>query len=202
MIEQRSEAWFAERLGCVTASRVAEIMAQTKSGPSASRDNYLADLVLERLNGVRQEGYVSDAMKYGTDMESQARELYAFMVDQDVIETGFVRHPSIPCAGASPDGLCGLTGLVEIKVPQPAGHLRTIRSKRVPRKYVYQMMFQLACTGRQWCDYVSYNPTFPPHRQLYVERVRRDDAMIAELEAAVRVFLSEVDATVAEMMAA
>lgn len=194
---QGSPEWHALRIGKVTASRVADVIAKTKSGPAAaSRKNYLAELVLERLTGQATESFVNAAMQWGIDTEPQARRAYEFHRNIDVAQVAFVPHQSIADTGASPDGLVGDDGLVEIKCPVPATHMETLQSGSVPSKYVTQMMWQMACTGRQWCDFVSFDPRFPAHMQFFIERVKRDHDLIASLESEVATFLREVDATV------
>jgi putative phage-type endonuclease len=199
MIEQRMSDWFAARLGHVTASRVADVLAKTKSGPSASRANYAAQLVCERLTGAAEAGFTSAAMQHGIDSEADARNLYAFDVGEDVTETGFVLHPRINWSGASPDGLVGIDGLVEIKCPNSATHIETLMSEKVPAKYINQMMWQMACTERAWCDYVSFDPRLPAELRLFVKRVPRDDAMIADMEREITAFLAEVADTVSRL---
>jgi len=201
MIEQRSEEWFAQRLGKATASRIADIMARTKSGYSTSRANYRTQLALERLTGRVEQSYCNGAMQWGIDTEAEARRAYEFFIDRDVIETGFVDHPAIPMAGASPDGLVGEDGLVELKCPIPATHLDTLLTGAFADKYVKQGLFQLACTGRKWVDLVSYDPRFPERMRLFVKRIERDEEAIAEIEAEVRSFLAEVDETVERLNA-
>lgn len=193
---QGSAEWHASRLGKVTASRVADVIAKTKSGPAASRKNYLAELALERLTGQRAEGFTNAAMQWGIDTEPQARIAYEFHRDVDVAEVGFIPHPTIADTGASPDGLVGINGLVEIKCPQSATHMETLQSGMVPTKYVTQMQWQMACTGREFCDFVSFDPRFPAHMQFFCERVKRDDELIHELEAEVSDFLRELRDTV------
>lgn len=193
MNEQRTEEWYAARLGKVTASRVADLMAKTKSGPSASRTNYMAELIVERLTGQRTEGFTNAAMQWGTDTEPQARAAYEFLTDADVTEVGFCAHPLIADFGASPDGVIGDLGLVEIKCPNTAAHLETLLSGEVPSKYMTQMQAQMACTGRAWCDFVSFDPRMPGDMQMFVKRVARDDAAIAQMEAEIATFLSELD---------
>ncbi len=199
--EQGSEAWFHIRCGRVTASRVADIIAKTKSGPSASRANYLAQIVVERLTGNVEASYTNAAMQWGIDKEPEARAAYRFREDADVVETDFVLHPEIFMAGASPDGMVGEDGLIEIKCPNSATHIETLRSEVIPEKYVTQMLWQMACTGRQWCDFASYDPRFPEAMRLFVKRLPRDDARIAELEQAVRDFIAEAEETCAVLNA-
>ena len=196
---QRSEAWINARLGKVTASRVADLMAKTKTGYSASRANYMAQLVCERLTGQQQESYSNAAMQWGTDTEPQARAAYEFLTDAVVEETGFVMHPTIPDFGASPDGLIGAEGMLEIKCPNTATHLDTLLSETVPGKYVTQMQVQMACSGRAWCDFVSFDPRLPAELQMWVRRVPRDDEAIAEIEAETVKFLGELAEKVAAL---
>jgi len=191
---QGSPEWLAARLGRVTASRVADVVAKTKSGYSASRANYLAELVAERLTGEPAERFTNAAMQWGTDQEPHARAAYAFMHDADVTEVGFVTHPKIEMSGASPDGLVGGDGLVEIKCPNTATHLDTLLGQTIPAKYLTQIQWQLACTERAWCDFASYDPRLPAEMRLFVQRVHRDNGLIGELEAEVRAFLAELDA--------
>lgn len=191
-MEQGSQEWFDARLGRVTASRVADVVAKTKSGYSASRANYAAQLIAERLTGTVAESYSNAAMQHGTDTEPQARMAYEFYRDADVVEVGFVAHPSIAETGASPDGLVKADGLVEIKCPNTATHIDTLLGGSVPGKYVTQIQWQLACTGRAWCDFVSFDPRLPESMRLFVQRVERDDERIAELEQEVTAFLGEV----------
>ena len=175
MIEQRSDAWFAARIGKVTASRVADVLAKTKTGYSATRDNYMAQLVCERLTGEKGESFTNAAMQHGTDTEPLARAAYESLKDVLVDEVGFVPHPSIIMAGASPDGLVGDDGLLEIKCPNTATHIETLLSQTVPSKYNTQMQFQMACTDRSWCDFVSFDNRLPQELQLFVKRVPRDN---------------------------
>jgi putative phage-type endonuclease len=199
MLEQRTDEWFAARLGKVTASRVADVMAKTKTGYSATRANYHAQLVAERLTGTAADSFSNAAMQWGTDTEPQARAMYSFKHGIDVTETGFHDHPAIAMSGASPDGLAGDTGLVEIKCPNTATHIATLRGGTIDRKYILQMHWQMACTGREWCDFVSFDPRLPLEMQLFVQRVPLDAALLSEIETEVTAFLSEVDEAVADL---
>ncbi|HET7596316.1 MAG TPA: YqaJ viral recombinase family protein, partial [Burkholderiales bacterium] len=192
MLEQRSEAWFAARAGKVTASRISDVLARTKAGWGASRKNYAAQLVAERLTGTVEPSYCNAAMQWGTDTEPFARDAYCQHMLCSVEEIGFVDHPTIAMAGASPDGLIGDGGLVEIKCPGTATHIETLLGGSIPDKYRLQMLFQMACTGRQYCDFVSFDPRLPETMRLFVQRLPRDDAEIAEIEREVGIFLSEV----------
>jgi putative phage-type endonuclease len=198
---QGSPEWFAARLGKVTASRMADLMARTKTGWGASRANYMAELLVERLTGQPADGYESPAMRWGTEQEPFARAAYEFRTDADVALAGFVDHPGIAASGASPDGLVGEDGLLEIKCPNTATHIETLLSGSIPQKYFDQMQWQMACTGRAWCDFASFDPRLPESMRLWVQRVQRDAARIAELEAAVRDFLAELDAKEAALRA-
>jgi putative phage-type endonuclease len=192
MMEQRSEEWFKARLGKVTASRVSDIMARTKTGYSTSRANYMAELICERLTGTQAERFTNAAMQWGVDNEPHAKAAYAFMQDATVEEVGFVLHPSIKDFGASPDGLIGADGLIEIKCPNTATHIETLLTDSVDGKYITQMQVQMACTGRQWCDFISFDPRLPGDMQLFVRRVERDNERIAEIETEVSAFIGEI----------
>ena len=200
MIEQRSDQWFAARIGKVTASKVADVIAKTQSGYAASRANYMAQLVCERLTGQREEFFISGAMQHGTDTEPLARAAYESRYDVLVDEVGFVPHPSIEMAGASPDGLVGDDGLLEIKCPNTATHIDTLLTQTVPSKYNTQMQFQMACTGRSWCDFVSFDNRLPEELQLFVKRVPRDDVFIKQTEDAIVKFLAELDDKINKLM--
>lgn len=190
--DQGTDAWKQARLGKLTASRIADALARTKSGWGASRANLMASLIAERLTGVAQDTYTNAAMQHGIDTEPEARAAYEFRETVDVVQVGFVLHPTIGESGCSPDGLVGDGGLIEIKCPQTATHLDTLLSGAVPDKYVKQALWQMACTGRQWVDYVSYDPRWPETMRLWVKRIERDDDKIADLEREAIAFLQEV----------
>jgi putative phage-type endonuclease len=198
-IEQGTDDWFAARLGKVTASRVADIIAKTKTGYSTSRDNYMAQLVCERMTNTKGESFNSAAMEWGTNQEPFARAAYEAKTGVMVEEVGFVSHPKIEWAGASPDGFVGDDGLVEIKCPNTATMIETLLTEKVPAKYNTQMQFQMACTDRSWCDYVVFDPRMPAGAQLFVKRVERDDEYIAEMESEIKTFLNEVTAKVEKL---
>lgn len=200
-MDQRSEEWFAARLGRATASKIADVMAKTKSGPSASRENYAVQLITERLTGSAGEGFSNAAMQWGTDCEPRARAAYEFETGATVIEVGFIDHPTLAMSGASPDGMVGDAGLIEIKCPNTATHLATLEGGKLANKYLLQMQWQMACTGRAWCDFASYDPRLPVAMQLHVERVARDDALITEIEAEVGAFLTEIATREADLRA-
>ena len=193
-IIQGSDEWKALRVGKVTASRVADVIAKTKSGPSASRTNYMAGLIAERLTGTPAASFTNAAMQWGTDHEADARRAYEFYHDFDVEQVAFVDHPTILMTGASPDGIVkGHGGLVEIKCPTTATHIDTLLGQSVPGKYVTQMQWQMACTATDFCDFVSFDPRLPESMRLFVFRVQRDWKFIGELEAEVKTFLAELD---------
>jgi putative phage-type endonuclease len=192
-MEQRTKEWFAARCGKVTASRVADIIAKTKTGYSASRENYLAQLVCERMTGKPAESYSNAAMQWGTDQEPFARAAYEAAKDVLVEEMGFAVHPTIEGAGASPDGLVGEFGLVEIKCPNTATHIQTLLDQKIPEKYITQMQWQMACTKRNWCDFVSFDPRMEEGLQLFIKSVEYHPMYVAELEKEVIYFLMEVE---------
>lgn len=191
-LEQRSEEWHQVRLGKVTASRIADLTAKTRSGWGASRKNYMAQLTAERLTGIPASTFTNAAMQWGTDTEPFAREAYEIATGELVEEVGFVLHPSVEQSGASPDGLVGDLGLLEIKAPNTATHIETLLTQKVDKRYMVQMYWQMACTGRQWVDFVSFDPRMPPALQMFKVRVMRDEKVIAELEGMVRDFLAEL----------
>lgn len=196
---QRTDEWFQARLGKVTASRIADATARTKTGWGAGRANYMAELVAERLTGNRADGFTNAAMQWGTDMEPLARSAYSLMTDMDIQEVCFVDHPTIAMSGASPDGMVGSDGLVEVKCPNTATHIDTLLGSPIDGKYIKQMQWQMACTGRKWCDFVSFDPRLPASMQLHIQRVEADPAMIRELEADIREFLAELDEKVSAL---
>ena len=188
---QGSPEWLAARAGKVTASRINDLMAAKTT--AAYRD-YKAQIVAEILTGVPQEsGFTNAAMQWGTDKEPLARAEYEMFCAWTVDEVGLVIHPTIEQGAASPDGLVSTDGLVEIKCPKTSTHLQTLVDKKQPRQYENQMLWQMACTGRQWCDFVSYDPRLPEDLQLFVHRFDRDEKRITEIEAAVKQFLTEVN---------
>lgn len=202
MIIQGTPEWYAARAGKVTASRISDVTAKIASGkPSALRATYMGELLCERLTGVCEPGYVSPAMQWGVDNEPHARAAYEFAKGLEVYEVGFIDHPEVAMSGASPDGYVGDDGLAEIKCPNTATHIETLDRGDVPSKYLAQMQWQLACTGRLWCDFVSFDPRLPPALQLFVKRVPRDGSLILSLEAEVTDFIRELDAKVSRLRA-
>jgi putative phage-type endonuclease len=199
--EQGTESWFADRLGKVTASRLADVLAKTKSGYSASRNNYMTQLVLERITGTRAESYSNAAILHGIEQEPFARAAYEAHTGQMVEEVGFMPHAEIAMSGASPDGLVGDDGMVEIKCPSSSTALEVWLTHSqggnpVDAKYYAQMQWQMRCADRSWCDYVVFDPRMPAKAQLFVTRVYRDNEWLSVTEEEVIKFLAEVDAKV------
>ena len=193
MNDAARQAFLQARCGSVGASDAPNIIRRTKTGYGASRANLMAVKVVERLTGLPAETYQSAAMAQGLEREPRAREAYAFLHDIEVERTDPIRHPLIKGAHASPDGLVGSRGLVEIKCPQPAAHLETLLSEKIDRDYFVQIQWQLTVTGRSWCDYISWCPDFPEAMQFWEQRVDRDMPLIVELEGEVRTFLAELE---------
>jgi putative phage-type endonuclease len=193
-LEQGSVEWLQMRIGCVTGSRMADVMAKLKrkEGEAQCRADYKAEIVCEQLTGRAAEHYVSPAMEWGTDNEIFARNAYELEVGS-VEQIGFALHSTIKRFGASPDGLVGENGLVEFKCPTTATHIDYIIKGVVPPEYHWQMLAEMACAERQWCDFVSYDPRLPKKLQLFVRRFERNDAAVEFMEAEVVKFLAEVD---------
>lgn len=200
MDAQRTDAWVAARCGQFTASRASDLMARTKTGPSASRQALLTELAIERLTGQPVPSYTNPAMQRGIELEGEARDAYAFSRLCAVEEVAFIVAGDLPNTGCSPDGLVGEDGMVEIKCPtNMAKHLDAIRSGAHAVEYRWQLQHQLMVTGRQWNDAASYHPAFPDGLQLAVTRVQRDEEAIAQLRAEIIKADAEVEAIVAEL---
>ena len=199
-MKQYSPEWFAFRLGNVSASRVADVMAKTKSGPAATRTNYMMELLCQRLTGQREEGFTSAAMQRGTDLEPVARTVYEMQSGLTVVESGAFAHRGIFGFVASPDGLVGDDGLLEIKCPNTAQHIDFMRRKEPDGRYQWQMLAQMACTDRAWCDFVSFDDRLPEALQFRKIRFMRDQARIDEMEAEVKKFLKELEQLTEDMM--
>jgi putative phage-type endonuclease len=196
-VQQGTPEWHQLRLGKVTASRVADILAKTKTGPSASRNNYLIELALQRVTKTIEESYTNSAMEWGTQTEPQARVAYEVKTNNFVDQVAFIDHPSIVGFGCSPDGLItGKNALIEIKCPNSATHWSYIKDNKPPQKYFIQMQAQMAVTGAEWCDFVSFDPRMPERSQLLIVTIPRDAEFIAEMEEEIKKFLSEVEAEV------
>lgn len=200
-MDQGTPEWRAARLGKVTASRISDVTAKTRSGYGASRANYMAEIIVERLTGQPTESYTNAAMIWGTNTEPLARASYEVIEGSLVEEVGFVPHPTIEGAGCSPDGLVGADGLIEVKCPNTATHIEYLLDSAAPAKYLPQMQWQMACTGRQWVDFVTFDPRMPEEMQYAVRRVDRDEKYIAELESEVVKFLGELDTKIESLKA-
>ena len=198
-MEQRTDEWFKARLGKVTASKIHDIMIKTKTGESTYKTKYRLQLVTERLTGKVVPLFMNDAMKHGVEYEDEAKLEYAnrnkLLVGVDLTDVGMIDHPSIDMSGASPDGLVGDEGLIEIKCVQPITHTTTLETGEIHKRYMHQMMWQMACVGEhiKWCDFVSYHPDFPDDLKLFIKRVPRDNELIARLEEEVSTFVQEVE---------
>ena len=196
MIEQGTPEWHELRRGKVTASRVADILAKTKTGASASRQNYLIELALQRTTKAIEPSYTNAAMEWGTATEPQARVAYEVNTSNFVDQVPFIDHPTIEGFGCSPDGLVGADGLLEIKCPNSATHWEYYKAKEPPKKYFIQMQAQMSVTGAKWCDFVSFDPRMPERSQILIVNVPRDPEFIVYMEAEIKIFLDEVAAEV------
>lgn len=200
-IPQGSDQWHQLRLGKVTASRVSDVVARTKTGWGAGRTNYMAQLIAERLTGEPTDSYINAAMQHGIDTEPQARAAYEFYRDVEVDQITFADHSDIPMSGASPDGLVLNDGMLEIKCPNTSTHIDYLINKKVPKKYVDQMQWQMACLGKYWADFLSFDPRMPENLRLWIVRVERDQKRIDELTEGVIQFLSELDDKITKLQA-
>ena len=198
-LQQGSQDWLKARCGLVTASRFSDVLATTKSGEAASRRNYKAELVAERLTGLPYPTYESAPMRFGTEQEPFARIAYEARTGNAVQQVGFIRHSEL-LVGASPDGLIGVDGGIEIKVPNTATHIETLLKGMSP-DHTTQIQGNIWMSERQWWDFCSYDPRMPERYQLYIQRIKRDDAYIKSLDAAVRTFAKEVDEIIAKLEA-
>jgi putative phage-type endonuclease len=200
-MEQGSDEWFAARLGKATASRISDVIAKPRSGNgiSASRANYEAQLVCERLTGERAEEFSNKQMDRGIELEPQARAAYEFQTDNEVKEVGFIDHPRILMTGASPDGLIADDGITQIKCRNQAKHMAYLLYGKLSKAENTQIQWEMACTGREWCDFVNFHPGFPPEMQLFIKLVPRDAGLIKEMEREVQRFLDEVAGKVAKL---
>jgi putative phage-type endonuclease len=190
---QGSAEWLAARTGRLTASRMSAIMAKGRSGaPSATRAACMGELIAEYLTGNPTEGYINADMQRGTDLEPEARAAYELHAGQMVSEVGLVLHPRNARYGASPDGVVGDDGLLEIKCPRTHVHIAYTLAGKPPAEYLPQMAWQAACCERKWVDFVSYAPAMPPRLRLFVVRYVPEPGYIAELEAEAAAFLAEM----------
>ena len=191
-MEQGTREWLDARLGWTTGSRIVDIMPGVKGKYLASRKNYMAEKVIEILTNQSPEHFTSEAMQWGTDNEPFARAAYEAVTGNFVNEDGFVRHPTIPKLGASPDGVVDPDGCIEIKCPNTATHINTLTKGYIDRGYIFQMQTEMMCLDKQWCDFISFDPRLPDNLQLWIKRIKRDDVMIAEIEKEVVKFTDEL----------
>ena len=198
-LEQGSEEWAQARCGLVTASRASDVIAVVKNGEAAVRRNYRAELIAEILTNTPYPQYVSAEMKWGNDQEPFARAAYELQRDVLVETCGFILHSGVDRFGASPDGLVGDDGLIQIKCPNTATHLSWLMSGVIPVEHMPQMLAEMSCTQRAWCDFVSYDPRLPEHLQLFVRRFARDAKLIAVLEREVENFNQQIDELLAAL---
>lgn len=193
-MEQHSSEWWAIRCGRVTASRVGDIMALTQKGkPTAARGNYLREKIAERITGKNRDRRKVASLDHRLELEPDARAAYTFYFEQEIQLVGFVEHPRIPNAGASPDGLIGADGGLEIKCCDAEGHLDIITADSIDPDYFYQCHFNIACTERDWWAFTAFNPDMPEELKVYRKIIERDDALIATIETNVIQFLEEVE---------
>lgn len=198
-MEQGSDEWAQARCGMVTASRCGDVVAMKKGVELAARRNYRSELTCEILTGVPYPQYISKEMQWGIDQEPFARAAYELQKDVLVETCGFILHPGVDRFGASPDGLVGEDGLIQIKCPNTSTHLAWMLSGSIPVEHMPQMLGEMSCTQRAWCDFVSYDPRLPEHLQLYVRRFVRDAKLIAVLEREVEHFNQELDELLAAL---
>lgn len=192
-LQQGSSDWLAARVGCVTASRIADVVVRTKTGYGAARQAYMGQLLSERLTGLPCETYQNAAMRWGSEMEVYAVAAYEDLTGVETQTTGFLQHPRLAYAGASPDRLIAEDGLLEVKCLTTATHIDTLLSRKVPERYVLQMQWQMACSGRLWCDFMSFDPRVPEAYSCFITRLERDDDQITKLEGEVSIFLDEIE---------
>jgi|TARA_B110000037_G_C16959101_1_gene440198 putative phage-type endonuclease len=191
---QGTEEWLKKRLGKITGSTIHKIMSLKEN--SSTRSKLLRDLMLERLSGSPAKNIVTGPMARGLELESEARKAYE-QENQKVILTGFIDHPTIKEAGASPDGLVGEDGLIEIKCLNIKNHNEIVQKQNLPKQYNLQIQFQLACTNRAWCDFVAYHPESA--QSLYVKRVLPDLELIKDIHEKAIIFIDEVEKKYQEM---
>ena len=192
-IEQQTPEWYEVKIGKVGASRLADVMAEGKNGkPSATRANYMYELLTARLTGEYQQTYQSPEMLRGIELEAEARRKYEIVTFNEVKQVGWIPHPEIEMCGCSPDGLVDDDGLIEIKCPNTKTHLETVLHGKIDRSYMLQMQWQIECSGREWCDFVSYDPRLPENIQICIIRVDKKQEVIDSIKTAVQAFLSEL----------
>lgn len=199
LLDQGTPEWLLARAGKITASRIADVIAMTKNGPSEKRNTYMWQLVVERLTGDFTRTYTNDAMLWGIEQEPVAREFYEELNGVSVEQVGFIEHPTVEQSGASPDGLVETDGLIEIKCMTTVNHLKALHDNTPPQQYLPQVHWQMACTGAAWCDLTLFDPRVPLEMQLKSFRIERDETEIARLEEAVILFNRDVEQTIATL---
>ncbi|MBB5074080.1 exodeoxyribonuclease (lambda-induced) [Bartonella callosciuri] len=202
-MEQRTAEWFQARLGKITASNIYNIISKTTKGtPTSKYEEYKIKLITERLTGEISPSYETEDMRWGIEHEKDALQEYSFIYNADIIKCGFIQHPTMEMAGASPDGLIGEDGLIEVKCPRSVNHMRFFLDDKIKPEYLAQMQFQMACTGRKWCDFVSYDPRFTDqsfHLRMKVKRVHRDEKQITCINEAVETFLEKIEREIKQL---
>ena len=192
---QGTAAWFYARVGCCTASRFDDVIAKKKDGkPTAQRKNYLMELVIERLTGQPSDHWTSAAMQWGTDQEQLSRMAYEAATGAMLQAVGFIKHPTLPAVGATPDGLIDEDGGFESKSPfNTANHIYTILDG-MPTEHMAQVQGGMWVTGRKWWDFQSFDPRLPEPLNRYVQRIERNEDYIKQLAEEVIAFNAEVEA--------
>jgi len=192
---QRTAEWYQDRLGHLTASSAFKVLERTAKGkPTAKYEDYLNELVAERLTGLPTEVFVNKDMQWGIEHEEEAKKAYIMRTNPMILENvGFIKHPTVKFLGASPDGLVDDDGLVEIKCPKTATHIKRLRTGEIPEEYRYQMALQMICTGRKWCDYVDFDPRIEdPRAQIMIVRYTIAEEEKKNILESCRAFLDEV----------
>jgi predicted phage-related endonuclease len=179
---------------------MADVMSKGKEGKeSQTRYKYKVKLVAERMTEASQDSYSNSYMEWGIENEQFACIAYEAAKEVFLEKTGFWLHPTTKWVGVSPDRLVGDDGLVEVKCPATTTHLNYIFDGKVPAEYVKQIQAQLWVTGREWCDFISFDPRLPRRNQLFVVRCGRDEKLIKEMEAETIKFLDEVEKLIIQL---
>lgn len=198
--KQGTAEWLDVRRGKITASRICDVMDKLKKGgEGAARRGYRTELIAERLSGLTEEHYTSNEMMHGTEFEPFARAAYEIGTGADVDQVGFVLHDRMDFAGASPDGIVGPDGAIEIKCPKTTTHIKWVLAGGVPEEHQDQCLWVMACTGAKWIDFISFDPRLPEGLRIFMVRMPRDEERIARIEAEVEKFDAEVNASVSEL---
>lgn len=199
--DQRSDEWRRARVGRVTGSRAGDVLAMLKNGSeAAARRDYRLQLVTERLVGEPQDSelFVNDDMRRGLELEADAFAAYEALTGQLATRVGFIAHNTL-MIGASPDGLIDDNGILELKVPRSATHLRYIRANVMPTDHLPQLLHNLYVTGARYADFMSFDPRFPAPLQTFYVRIERQEDQIRDYERKLLAFLAEIEAEVEEV---